>query len=366
MIFWYNFNSRVMLMNLPFIHLVILYCLYRLDGDRSVSSIYHLLKGKKSAQTLQDVHLFGLTPFFKTYESLPRPLLMQAAEHLAQSFFIVESSPLHFQVTEKGRKQAEKFFDDFPFLSYLDGWTYQKADVFWERLTLLVQVVSNLSCRETQYVPVQKNPETQQWVKNFLKQKSFNRREISRGLYTELEEGLSSNHLVDPSVLVLRLTGARHIGMTAGQAAKELQMEETLYHFQFLALLHHLMKTGRTNRRDFPILYELAGEIVRPCSLTNSAKITMNFLRKGLSLEEVASIRRLKINTIQDHIVELALNVDGFDISPYVSEECENAIIAAARKAASKQLKQIRRYAEQADYFQIRLVLAKYGDELIT
>ena len=321
MIFWYNFNSRVMLMNLPFIHLVILYCLYRLDGDRSVSSIYHLLKGKKSAQTLQDVHLFGLTPFFKTYESLPRPLLMQAAEHLAQSFFIVESSPLHFQVTEKGRKQAEKFFDDFPFLSYLDGWTYQKADVFWERLTLLVQVVSNLSCRETQYVPVQKNPETQQWVKNFLKQKSFNRREISRGLYTELEEGLSSNHLVDPSVLVLRLTGARHIGMTAGQAAKELQMEETLYHFNFSVAAS--FNENRSNKSaGFSHLYSWPGNC--PSLFVNQfGKNHHEFLRKGLSLEEVARIRRLKINTIQDHIVELALNVDGFDISPYVSENAK-------------------------------------------
>lgn len=352
-------------MTIPFLYYVILFCFYKLNGDRSVSSIYHLLKGKKSAQTLQDVHLFGLTSFYKTYELLSKPLLMQTVEQLAASFFIEQWSPKHFRVTEKGRKQAERLFCDYPFLAYLDGWACQKADVFWERLTLLVQVASNLACHETEYVPVQKNPETQTWVKNFLRQNSYNRREIVRALYTELEKSLSGNRLLDPAVLVLRLTGARHIGMTAGQAAKMLQTEETLYHYQFLSLLHYLMKTGKTNSRDFPILSKLVEEIARPRSLTCSAGITMNYLRKGLSVEKIARLRRLKISTIQDHIVELALNWDGFDISPYVDKETENDIIEAAKKAQSKQLKRIRRYAEHADYFQIRLVLAKYGDELI-
>ncbi|MEH7462882.1 recombinase RecQ, partial [Bacillus thuringiensis] len=32
----------------------VLYCLKQLKGERTVSSIYHLLKGKRSSQTFQD------------------------------------------------------------------------------------------------------------------------------------------------------------------------------------------------------------------------------------------------------------------------------------------------------------------------
>lgn len=36
----------------------VLYCLKQLNGERTVSSIYYLLKGKRSSQTLQDGNMF--------------------------------------------------------------------------------------------------------------------------------------------------------------------------------------------------------------------------------------------------------------------------------------------------------------------
>src|SRR5690606_24344348 len=137
----------------PFLNKIILYCLYKLNGDRTVSSVFHLLNGKKSSQTLQDIRLFGLSSFFKTFEPVSRPVLDIAVETLAESGLIEEISSLHYTVTEQGREEAGKLFSDFPFLTLLNGWKYQNTEVFWEKLSLLVQVASNLVHGVTSYVP---------------------------------------------------------------------------------------------------------------------------------------------------------------------------------------------------------------------
>ena len=59
-------------MELTFLQTMILFCLQKINGERTIYSIYHLLKGKKSSQTIQDTHLFHLQPLFQTYTNLSR------------------------------------------------------------------------------------------------------------------------------------------------------------------------------------------------------------------------------------------------------------------------------------------------------
>lgn len=351
-------------MTIPFLYEIILYCIYKLNGERSISSIYHLLNGKKSSQTLQDMHLFDITRFFKTFESMSRAELQMAVEKLEEYGFIIKASNGNYEITEKGVNRAESLFNRFSFLNFVNGWNFQGAGAFWERLSLLVQVVSNLTHYVSRYVPVQKSSEAQEWVKGFLKKGSIGRIELGKGLYKELETTLGSNGYLDPTIVILRLTGSEYFGLTVRQAAKVLALEESLYRFQFLALIHYLMGKSQGNPTEFPILYKVIENLHEPVPLTASTKITMNLLGKGLSIGEIAAKRNLKVSTIQDHVVELALNLKSFDISPYVDVEKERSIISAAKIASSRQLKHIRSLLENVDYFEIRLVMAKYGDGL--
>lgn len=43
------------------IQYTLLHCLKQLNGERTVSSIYYLLKGKRSSQTLQDGNMFRIS-----------------------------------------------------------------------------------------------------------------------------------------------------------------------------------------------------------------------------------------------------------------------------------------------------------------
>ncbi|KPD00884.1 hypothetical protein LR69_00966 [Geobacillus sp. BCO2] len=77
-------------------------------------------------------------------------------------------------------------------------------------------------------------------------------------------------------------------------------------------------------------------------------------------MEAIAEIRRLKRSTIEDHIVEIAANVPGFSIAPFVDDEKAAAIRAAAQALRTRKLKEIREALDgKVSYFEIRLVLAK-------
>ena len=48
---------------------------------------------------------------------------------------------------------------------------------------------------------------------------------------------------------------------------------------------------------------------------------TYNFWRQGRSLEEIATIRNLKVATIEDHFVEIALREKDFSIEMFMEKE---------------------------------------------
>lgn len=350
-------------MALSFLHEIILQCLAKLNGERSIYAIYHLLNGKKSSQTIQDAHLFQLDCFFNTDRSVSRRQLEVVVADLEGQQLVDRESEQIFRLTEKGIVKASQFYHLYPFISYLHGWKYKDADLFWARLNLLVQVVSNLTAAKTDYLPIQKNKEIQGWLKKYLHKSRFDRNVLAEKLYDELEKGCEEAKEIDPAVLIIRLTGHHTIGLTSLQASEALQMEPTFYHYQFTAFLHQLIAMIQANKEHFPLLYGLVADLETETSLTESTNKTYHLLQKGYSLEEIAIMRRLKMNTIYDHLVELAVQIASFDIAPYVDQKMEQRILQASRQTTSKQLKNIRALVQDANYFEIRLVMAKHGVE---
>ncbi|WP_071395625.1 helix-turn-helix domain-containing protein [Bacillus tuaregi] len=351
-------------MKLTFNQLMILYCLHKLQGERTIYSIYHLLQGKKSSQTIQDAHLFHLAPLFQTETNISRQQLETMVTELSNEQLIIEKAAQHYAVTEKGVKQLEKGLAETPIPKHVNGWKHQRTSlVFWERLSLAVQVISNLKKRESKYLPVQRKTETLLWIRQFLAHNRLSRDSLGKQIYQELVSCLESDPSLNPDYLVIRLTGYRSIGYTEVQAAQNFQMEQAYYHYHFLSILHYMIGHIETNPAHFPILSFFI-EKPQKHNLTNSTEKTYTLLKQGHSVTDIMTIRGLKKSTIEDHLVELALNVENFTIDAYVSAEKQNLIKQAAKKLQTKQLKQIRSMVGQAGYFEIRLVLAKYGEEL--
>ncbi|MDF1507685.1 helix-turn-helix domain-containing protein [Robertmurraya sp. DFI.2.37] len=346
-----------------FIYFVVLFCLHKINDERTIYSLYHLLSGKKSFQTIQDAHLFQIAQFYKTCDFLTRKQFDEIIEELEKQNLVTATNEQYYKLTRDGLTYMKKESENHPFLSYLNGWDYQYANIFWQRISLLVQVTSHLANQDRNYIPIQRKKPLLKWLKNYLLHNRFNRKELSDRLYHELIHVLEDCREIDPSVFVIRLTGFETIGLTEKQACESLKIEQTLYHFQFQALLHYILFRIQKEPKTFMLLASLITDIETNLLLTDTSKKTLVLLNKGFSLEQIAQIRKLKVSTIQDHIVELALQMNSFQIEPFVGKEKIKLITAAHKQATSKQLKQIRELVPEATYFQIRLVLTRLGED---
>ena len=133
-------------MELTFLQTMILYCLQKINGERTIYSIYHLLKGKKSSQTIQDTHLFHLNRFFQTETNMSRNEFRK--DH-CQIF--IRSLLINISDNVIGLQNMEKtFWKVFSPSTYSCFFKWleipeRTANVFWERLSLSVQVISTSS-----------------------------------------------------------------------------------------------------------------------------------------------------------------------------------------------------------------------------
>jgi uncharacterized protein YpbB len=330
-----------------------------LNGERTIYSIYHLLNGKKSSQTIQDAHLFSIKRFFRIFESLTRESYEEIIQKLFNKHWIYVCGDQHYLLTETGQIQLER--NSLP--HYIDGWNYhQLTSPFWERMTLFIQVISNIIFQETHYIPIQKKTEVHNWLKSVLKNIKVPRGEMGKLLFSELVDCLDKPENINPLVVVYRLTGYHQIGLTTLQTAKTLKMEVFDYHLEFINALHYIIQQVGNDKNRFQLLSLLLQDIEDNDSLTSSSRKTLEFLNQGYSIDQIVQIRNLKLSTIEDHLVELALNVEDFSIDFYVDKDLQNKIIEISHQSASRKLKIIRNNFPEASYFQIRLVLAKYGD----
>lgn len=342
---------------------MVLYCLSKLGKERSSSSVFHLLNGKKSSQTIQDSHLFQVDSFFNTAHSLSREQYENILTKLINHDCIYYGSNQQIVISEKGHLLVKELYSTYPFLKRLQGGKYHNSMQFWERLSLLTQVCSNLVNKQTKYIPVQKNKDTQNWIKYLFATSEDSSGNFPHMLLTELQAILEKLEMdIDPTVLVARLSGFQSIGLTEMQTIDMLGLDENSYRFQFQTLLHCLLRSIEMNPSAYPLLAKIAvtDELQQ---LTASAKKTYELLIKGKGIVEIGQIRRLKQSTIQDHIVEIALFIPTFNIDRFVDQPLQERIKEAIHQASSKQLRKIREIIE-VDYFQIRLVIAKCGDLL--
>jgi uncharacterized protein YpbB len=335
-----------------------LYCLKQLNGERTIYSVYHLLNGKKSSQTIQDAHLFTLKKFFRVLEPLTRESFNEHFNGLLRKKWVEACGEQKFILTPLG----EAYLQTISLPVYMNGWKYHHlTSLIWERLSLLIQVTSNLTFQETRYIPIQKNKEVHKWLNDVLKNYTMQRNEIGKKLFSELVTCLEGAKDINPFVLVYRVTGYQQIGLTSSQTADKLNIDPVNYHLEFINTLHYIIQRVESDGNQFKLLSTLLSELVDNDLLTLSARKTWRLLQHGYSIDQISNIRKLKMSTIEDHLVEFALHVDEFSIDPYVEKDVQKKILEISLQIATRQLKLIRSGLETASYFQIRLVLAKYG-----
>ena len=335
---------------------LLLYIIQKFNGERSFTAPYYLLKGKKSGQTMQDVTYFQLHSFFAIYSNIKKEeydLLIFAlqAEGLVE---IKEGIPF---LTEKGKERIK----DFQAPAF-DGWRLRGNELlFWRRLELVVQTISHFHEGESKFIPNQKDIAVQQFVRNYLRGKEYQAHSFAEGLKAQLFHLLEASPLSEEqrTLFVYRLSGYQTSGLTWDQLASEYNSSVHDVKLQFIEVLHVLLRF--LNKQDHPDIYPLTDGIFIKSPLTDSAYRTSLLLEKGYTLEQVAAARNLKVNTIEDHLIEIASANPSFSVEDYISYEQMSRVWEISNSLHTKKLRLIKEQLPELSYFMIRLALSKGG-----
>ena len=338
-------------MDLSFLLLTII---SRLNGERTIYAGLHLFRGKRSGQTLQDVDYYSLKEFFCILPKLNIEIYDLAADQLIKSGYISIDHDSVVHLTEKGWEALS----DLPSYNF-NGWDYRgREQLFFARLSLVVQTVSNFRVGQKSFMPLQRDYEIQLFVRNLLNGHPISDAGFSRQLRTELHHVIENSRIrdVQKTILTHRLGGYDNTGWTWNQLAEELTINPITIRLYFIESLHMLLETIDQSTTT-PFMRKMSENIKVTSYLTDSSMKTKALFGQGMSMEDIAMTRQLKMSTIEDHFVEMSINDSYFPVERFVSKIDMDAVLARSIALGTKRLRLLKDEFPSLSYFQLRLIL---------
>ncbi|UTR09591.1 helix-turn-helix domain-containing protein [Evansella sp. LMS18] len=342
---------------------IILTLINRVNGQRTSGGVYHLLTGKRSAQTIQDARLFDCYKIAGSVKTLSRERFEDSVSHMLKQGVLSESEENFYILTSKGREALQTLDRKYKLPPYFNGGKYEwsgLASIYWDRFSLFFQTLASFTVNEKQFIPVSYRLDTQRWVKQKIRELRQPAAAASEQLYNELVDFLQQLPEREAELFVSRLTAPGHTGRTFDQLSYMYAGDALYTKLFFQSVLHLLLKSTEEKPGKYPFLQSFAEMEKGKQILTASAEETSKLLKKGKTLEEIMEVRGLKRSTIEDHLIEIAIYGDSNVSKQLISEEETSVILQAAEETGSKRLKQIKdNLGGEYSYFQIRLALAR-------
>ena len=337
-----------------------------IKAERSEAAIFHILKGRKSIQTVQDVHIFELENFYGAGSFFTKKQFDERIDSLRRRGKIKEKNDNnHYVLTEKGLAWLK---DNQPneLINYFNGYRYEQiATDFYERLILFIQTLTNSKMNNFSFIPVIGNKSAENWVRTFYRETRNCQPEILSGLYKELSQLLSHCSKRESEIFVDRLSGYRVYGLSINQLSTKYDLENEDIRLILTGMIHYILSMAEKMAAKFPLMAYTVKDLINISNLSSSAQVTYHLLNEKYTISQIASKRQLKNNTIYDHIVEIAYNDDHFPVINYVPKNKQDNIIKAIKHSKSYKLKQIKNLlGDDFNYFETRLVLAAYRNFL--
>lgn len=336
---------------------ILLTILTTFQNERTISAAYHLLRGKRSGQTIQDVGIFRLHAYFGILPKLSRKTFDAEIDllYVKNAIELIENG--YYRLLPAGSEQAA---DGVP-VSF-NGWYYRGNEhVFFARLSLIVQSLSHQLADVRAFIPIEKNDSVQRWVRAFLLANHYRDKTLQQRLLMEMMTSLQAAALTtgQRESIVYRLSGYKMAGLTWQQLAFSQKVSEFDIQLSYISALHGWLDELYQNGAHYPLLAQLLQQIRIETPLTDSAAQTAKLYKAGHSLQAISEMRRLKMSTIEDHLVELAMNDRYFALDEFVTASERAQVFEAIDAYATKKLKVLREVLPHLSYFQLRLVLAR-------
>ncbi|MCT1925880.1 helix-turn-helix domain-containing protein [Staphylococcus pasteuri] len=300
-------------------------------------SIYNILMGKKSHQTFFDACSQQL---LSLYHSLPR---------------------LKYPSFERYLNELD-IYDALYEIKMHPRFTYDSLIKTFNCIQLLIQTVSQSQHQAYKFVPVAQQTYIQQRVKDIYK--LIREQQLETQVYNEIHQlfdKLASKN--DHIYLHYYLQGYEEPMYTRQQVSLiESISQEELFELEMNQLVDLMYELENNN--DYPTLHQT---IILP-TLLNKTKMTYRQIQQGQSPQEIATIQNVKINTIEDHLLELFIKGYMHDYETFIDLSEKDIFINYYSSNIGLKLREYKQQFSKLSYFQIKLMIVgiERGDIVAT
>jgi len=337
-----------------------------MQGERTINGVIHILRGKRSAQTIQDISLFDMGYLAAILKNESISFVDRGVQELYENRLIEETQNKEVYLSGQGSRELEKLTNRYNIPNTFHGLKYEwnhSSSLFWGKLSLLVQSISNIKEKQLSFIPVSNDREVQKIVKEQIK-KNKNIDQLAHQLYGEIEiifDGKSDN---EGELLVNRLTSSFRTGRTYDQLSSSYDNDRLYTSIVFRSILHDMMMQVKDSSYRFPVLFQLLAINDRETTMTNTSIVTKKLLNDGFSMDQIAKHRNLKLSTIEDHIIELSIHDVEFNTGVFITFNQVQEIREGMNRLNTRKLRTIKdAFGDRYTYFQIRLAISSHKGE---
>lgn len=302
-----------------YINRFILSC-FKHEEHMRASTLYHLLKGKKTASTLTYGYFYQLLPYYYLYPHLEETDYQQILRELVQEECLFQVEEGVYRITDTGMiLVAEQPIQ----MIGLDKIRYWKYDIsFWQKILFITQIFSEKQHGNARYWPIESNPYKQQIVKQWLGQQAD---DVIVSFYKEWVSIVQSLPEERELFLTYQLVGHDMTGQTLYQLGQERGMSSYESEFVFLDTWHSVMTHLSFQPDKYPLFLSLLA-LDSQANKKDTTEITFDYFSKGLSIHDIGVQRQLKNSTITDHILEYYLTNMATGAELFLTEETKEAM----------------------------------------
>lgn len=266
------------------------------------STLYHLLRGKRTTSVLMYGFFYHNLTAFGLFPSLSKTTYEECIKQLCEKNLLKKYSEIEVQITSDGieRNQRTNHFLE------MNNYFFGKSDLeCWRLLQFSVQVISNMSYHQTDYIPIETSPYYQEKIKTWLKlmpKKEFIRQ--NKIEWTKIFADLPNQ---EADFFAQQFSCYQLIGKTPFQLVDDT-MDELTYFLWLKNRRHHLLSKIMLLPND-ALLKRLISPVLKE-NENQSMHTTIDYLKNNCTIEEIVQHRKMKQGTIQDHLIEYALTND--------------------------------------------------------
>lgn len=288
-------------------------------------SIYNILYGKKSHQTFFDACSQQLLSLYHSFPKLKYPSFER---------YIQNNETNHIQLKIHPR------------------YTYDSLINTYSCIQLLVQSITQYLNSELNFVPISQQLNVQQRVKQVYS--DIIKHDLIEDFQEELSQLFHTIYTQNDNHCYIHyyLQGYDEPMYTRQQVSL---IEDISITDLFTLELNDLVEVmyALEQKEQFPILSKL---IMLP-PLLNKTALSHQQLLRGITMDEAAVIQNVKINTIEDHVLELFIKGYFHEYTDFVDKGSITDFEKFYVDNRGKRLKIYKNQFDQLSYFQIKLII---------